>query len=218
MPTFQFYKNGIKIDEFKGANTQKLNQLLEMHTYEPPKICKMPYHFFPIKEDNRPVFAKMPPFNKILSKLETVNTSIEDNKLKLEANEMSVLKEICDYLSNKSQWMSQTFTNKHFEILSKALDWETKNVTLILDILRVLVLHPNVVDYFKNIEHFEIIEKVFKNHGKVDDTSKQSKNNAMLACRIVINMFNKTGLHPVLQSKMYELYFIFFFFVYLLIC
>jgi len=31
MPTFQFFKDGVKIQEIKGANQQKLKQLMEQH-------------------------------------------------------------------------------------------------------------------------------------------------------------------------------------------
>ncbi|KAI4884983.1 hypothetical protein NFI96_020249 [Prochilodus magdalenae] len=31
MPTFHFYKNGKKVDEFSGANSQKLEEKIQLH-------------------------------------------------------------------------------------------------------------------------------------------------------------------------------------------
>mmetsp|Transcript_44401 Transcript_44401/g.73485 ORF Transcript_44401/g.73485 Transcript_44401/m.73485 type:complete len:294 (+) Transcript_44401:35-916(+) len=86
MPTFQFYKGGNKIDELRGANVRKLEELITKHisplmttTMSAVNRKPSPYKNFPLHEQNRPVYTKAP-FNKMKDKLSQLNQKFMDDE------------------------------------------------------------------------------------------------------------------------------------------
>eukprot|EP01084_Bolivina_argentea_P233078 392630_1 len=139
MPTFHFYKNGNKVDEMRGANVSKLEELILKHMsygdehkqqQQSNAQSPSPYTTFPLHEANRPVYTKAP-FGKMKDKLSKLNQKFisdeggdaVDSKKKHSMNdsEWNLLTQMITMLQDKQSYAVQTFKTTHYQLLNKLL-------------------------------------------------------------------------------------------------
>lgn len=228
MPTFQFYKGGVKVDEMRGANVRKLEDLITKHmspmgsgsgnnqAQQSVNMKPSPYKTFPLHETNRPVYTKAP-FKKMKDKLSQLNDKfIEEEKETSNNNdakdgskkpakhslnemEMQLLTQIVNMLQDKQGYREQKFNASHYQLLDKLLAWPLETLPPVLDLIRVLCLHPAFAEYCS--KDLNVIVKILKigGNGLVNPV------NGMLTCRIIINLFNRRITAKVLEEHYTEI-------------
>ena len=110
MPTFQFYKSGAKIDEMRGANVRKLEELITKHIsvvgsgqHMNVNLKPSPYANFPLHEKNRPVYTKAP-FKKMKDKLMQLNNKFLEDEQQKQAQDGNAVKHEVKHSLDETEW------------------------------------------------------------------------------------------------------------------
>ena len=218
-PTFQFYKNNTKVAEMRGANVRKLEDLITTHItpigggqQKNVNLKPSPYKNFPLNENNRPVYAKAP-FQKMSDKLSQLNGKFKedekqnkgdnienkDNKdatnYSLNDKEWQSLTQIMNMLQDRPKYNEQKFNSEHYRLLDKLLTWPVDKLPPVLDLIRVLSLHPAFAEYCA--KNFGFVKKILK----IGGNGLVHAVNGMLTCRIIINLFNRRVTAKVLEQN-----------------
>lgn len=217
-PTFQFYKNQRKVDEMRGANVRKLEDLITKHItpiggngqQQNVNLKPSPYKNFPLNENNRPVYAKAP-FQKMSDKLNQLNRKFKEEEKNKDMVDNKDNKEVINYSLNEKEWQSltqimnmlqdrpkyneQKFNSEHYKLLNKLLIWPIDKLPPVLDLIRVLSLHPAFAEYCS--KNFDFIKKILK----IGGNGQVHAVNGMLTCRIIINLFNRRVTAKILEKN-----------------
>ena len=222
-PTFQFYKNNERVAEMRGANVRKLEDLITTHItpigggmqQQNVNLKPSPYKNFPLNENNRPVYAKAP-FQKMSDKLNQLNGKFKEdeksqnimdidnnnnkdnsqkNNYSLNDKEMQSLTQIMNMLQDRVKYNEQKFNKEHYQLLNKLLTWPVDKLPPVLDLIRVLSLHPAFAE--KCGKDFDFIKKILK----IGGNGLVHAVNGMLTCRIIINLFNRRVTAKILEQN-----------------
>jgi len=145
MPTFQFYRNGRKIDEFKGANLSTLRSRIARHSKAvklAPKVKPCPYTHFPLARQNLACFAKAK-FDKMGPALTKANKDLEGKDNHIDEKEMSLVDQMISVLKQQSSWHTTKLSTPAAKVLLRMLDWQEKSVVPVFDLWRIFMLHPD---------------------------------------------------------------------------
>ncbi|ETO19574.1 thioredoxin H-type 4 [Reticulomyxa filosa] len=179
MPKFLFFKGGNKVDEMTGADVRQLERLIDKHvTLSEPNTKQnkpSPFESIPINANNVPVYAKA--------------------QLDKNADNAQLIDQILQTLQNKTTYHQSTLGEKHFELIANyAKNWPEKPLCVLLDLIRVLVLHPNAsAAYAKNKAYVDQLVQI---------SLKYSKNDTILClvCRIFINLFSRQVTRQAMKT------------------
>uniref|UniRef100_A0A6B2L6Y0 PUL domain-containing protein n=1 Tax=Arcella intermedia TaxID=1963864 RepID=A0A6B2L6Y0_9EUKA len=150
MPTFQFYKNGAMITEMKGANSSQLERLVRQYSGpapEKPKVVveRSPYSNFP--QARFCYFEVMKNLPMIKKKILEENEKIGDTH-QLTNGEIVLFEGILDKLTATSFYHASKFDTLQYAVLLKLLQWPNNKNLPALDILRLMVLHPDAASHY----------------------------------------------------------------------
>lgn len=169
MPTFQFFKNGRKIDEFKGADLSTLRARISRHSRAvkvAPKVKPCPYTHFPLARQNLACFAKAS-FDKMGPAFSKANKELEGKETEIDEKEMSLIDHMISVLKQQSSWHTTKLSTPGSKVLLRMLDWPGKSVIPVFDLWRISLLHPDAVRLVKETGG-EFVLKAVKTAGESD--------------------------------------------------
>jgi hypothetical protein len=201
-PTFHFYQNGKKIEEFSGADESQLNRLVERYAFaEPEKKIKLsPYKHFPLKESELVKYAEIK-FEPVEAKLNEYQNQLKEREKEVACTEAQWkhVEAIIKKLRDKGSWQNQTFTSDQLDVMKQILLWPSAYHGPMLNLWRIFVLHPSAAaSISKTIDDFikPILSAITKAEKPV---------NAMLAVRLLCNAFNRRALCKAIGGKCEEI-------------
>jgi len=165
MPTFMFFKSGTKIHEFKGADPNQLQQSIQMYAGaavpQTTAPAKPQFKYFPKETYEIWDTGKV---DMILDKLLTFNTKLAADTVtascSLDASEVSSLKRMAATLKETNKYHYTKFTAQEHQALVKSVTrFPVGERFPPLDILRLLILHPEGSLYHANTG---IVDQVLK--------------------------------------------------------
>eukprot|EP01117_Protostelium_nocturnum_P009854 TRINITY_DN3515_c0_g1_i1.p1 TRINITY_DN3515_c0_g1~~TRINITY_DN3515_c0_g1_i1.p1 ORF type:complete len:523 (-),score=211.35 TRINITY_DN3515_c0_g1_i1:36-1604(-) len=202
MPTFMFFRNGVKIREMKGANPQLLTQTLQeciqsapssvssppqSNQQQPPQAPSTKFEWFPLKsyvffEDGKP--------EMMVEKLIKNNAKyLEDEAKKglaLSNSEILLLQKTSSTVKNSTQYHITKVTQEELIVFDKVLKWSPEDRFPILDLLRMLVLH---------LEAGELYSKIgLNNFLRILEESNLPFTNYLMILRLICNSFRFESL------------------------
>merc|ERR1712228_975641 len=212
MPTFYFYKNKVKIAEMRGSNVKKLEDLIvanitsmnDSNNNQQINMKPSPFQTFPLHEKNRPIYKKMP-IKKMQQKLGQLNDKLlvdekalneNDEKKSLDESECKLLTQIMTMLQDGNNFYNeQKFNASHYKLLAKMLKWSDSMLPPVLDLIRVLSLHPSFANHCS--KNFDFVIDIMRIAGN----GLNNAVNGMLCCRIIINLFARRSIARVLEQN-----------------
>ncbi|CAM6084680.1 unnamed protein product [Calypogeia fissa] len=133
------------------------------------------------------IFKKLLEFNEVLAVDEA------NQQLALSEGELMRLQAILTTLKDTSHYHASTFAEVDFNILSKVLlAWPMQYIFPALDLLRMLLLHPQAAEHFAkeiNSGKDTIIDAVRRAH-----TAPVIAANQLTSCRVAVNSFQHSSL------------------------
>jgi len=169
MPTFQFYRNGRKIDEFKGADLGTLRSRISRHSRAVkvvPKVKPCPYTHFPLARQNLACFAKAS-FDKMGTAVAKANKEMEGKDTEIDEKDMGLIEQLISVLKQQSSWHTTKLSTAGSKVLLKMLDWQGKSVIPVFDLWRIFLLHPDAGRIVKETGG-EFVLKAVKAAGESD--------------------------------------------------
>jgi len=147
-PTFSFIKSGKVVDQFAGADDSKLEEYVKKYapTASKPKEIPSPYKNFPLKE-NELVKYSSAKFDVIEAKMVEFN-EMELSTCKLDSVEIKLVQDTIAILADNLSYHKSTLDSQLVGILKKTLDWKQDHLPPVLNLYRLLVLHPDAVKLF----------------------------------------------------------------------
>jgi thioredoxin len=150
MPTFYFYKNGILIEKFSGADQNRLENTVRTYGViipKQPEKPKSPYKHFPVEGF---VYFDTGKMEQILPKVLQFNTDLqkEGNSNALNEVELKSLQRLADTIKNTSFYHSSSFEPEEYKVMAKLARWPPTKRFPALDVLRLMVLHPHAADHY----------------------------------------------------------------------
>eukprot|EP00483_Globobulimina_turgida_P006341 UN06351 len=98
-------------------------------------------------------------------------------------------------LQDRASYASQKFNASHYKLLDKLLTWPSETLPPVLDLIRVLSLHPSFAEYCSQNMHLILKIMSIGGNGLINAV------NGMLTCRIIINLFNRRITAKVLEHN-----------------
>jgi len=115
----------------------------------------------------------------------------QHSDLAILTDEESAFKFITKTLSETSRYHSSTFTDFQYDLIfSKLLKWPSNMRFPILDLLRLMILHPSFARYIS--ENTNLIMVILESGLTKDNTA-----NNMLVLRFIANLFRWESLHNI---------------------
>jgi len=139
----------------------------------------------------------------VLEKIKSLNNELtqENNPSVLSNDELKVLEGIISKTEQKSHYHVVNFTEKEYELLDKILEnWPKKKIFSILDLMRLMVLHPIAVRRFTLVSELKKIVKI-----AVEEFIEA---NILILFRFISNCFMLELIRPRLfdiQEQVFEL-------------
>lgn len=195
-PTFHFYKSGTKVDEVQGADSQKLERLIEMHkpVDEGESVAPSPYRNFPLREDELVKYDTVK-FAVIEEKMIEFNASKDlPEEARLTPEEISAAQSLLAILGDRTGYLKSHFSKEHCNVLCKLMEWPENLIPPILNIFRMVVYHP---DGAKWIIENQIVDKL----ASMTRTFEASPLNQMILIQSISNMFGRKALRSVLAKN-----------------
>jgi len=120
------------------------------------------------------------------------------------AQESELLKQLADVL-NDNNWEKSDFTPPQYQLILKLLTWPPKQVFPVLDIVRVLILHPRAAAYY--IDHYVATNTQGNNHNlfslllKIGSSPQCLSASRMLSLKFIANMFSRDSLVQIIKQS-----------------
>eukprot|EP00003_Mantamonas_plastica_P002577 TRINITY_DN1195_c0_g1_i4.p1 TRINITY_DN1195_c0_g1~~TRINITY_DN1195_c0_g1_i4.p1 ORF type:complete len:308 (+),score=93.10 TRINITY_DN1195_c0_g1_i4:28-924(+) len=214
-PTFFAFKDQQLIDQMKGADQSGLENLVLKNMDDGEIKSKFgfdsPYKHFPLH-----AFLKFEQtnFDKVLAKLLQFNEEFaldeSNSSISLNDEDVSIVRNIVQTLKDTKFYHSSDFDREDYRVMDKLLtQWPDKKKFPVLDILRMMALHPKASSTFADaFENDESIDHDFvTNILAIINTVNQDDQDfvgptVMMAIRFIVNGFSKVPLknlydHPL---------------------
>jgi len=199
-PTFQFYLQEKKVDEFRGADENKLRTIVAKYCEEKEaQEPKSPFNHFPLKQEETVVFKSIK-YDAVLKKAKDCSSEIGkdskfDSKLSLSSSELKALDTMISHLEDTKTYQTKEFSEIHFTVIDKMLSWPDHMQMPVLHLIRMLFLHPHAASTYAKKK-----EDILKSLLTIVRTTEKPIH-AMLAMRAVANMFNRRILSRFISER-----------------
>ncbi|PRP80399.1 phospholipase A-2-activating protein [Planoprotostelium fungivorum] len=161
-----------------------------------PTPSAKPAHSFKYFPNNSYTYFETGKTDQIVDKLIELNNKYngtQDNR-SLSESEKKILKEISTVLKNTSQYHVSKITRTQVNVFSKMLLWQPEDRFPALDLLRLLILHPDASQLFAEQGHLDLLSLL---HQK--ELPWQSHT---MVLRFVCNSFKFTSLRQSVTSQL----------------
>jgi len=169
MPTFQFFRNGRKIDEVMGADLNAVRSRISRHSRPvkvAPKVKPCPYTHFPLARQNLASFAKAS-FDKMGPAFEKANKELDGKDSMIDEKEMSLINQMISVLKQQSSWHTTKLSTPAAKVMLRMLEWPGRSVVPVFDLWRIFMLHPDAGRIVKETDG-ELVLKAVKVAGESD--------------------------------------------------
>lgn len=142
VPHFQVWKNGQKVDEFSGADRNKLEYLVKLHSMdvEAPIVS---FTCFPITSYALSELTTQ--IQPVLKKITELNANV-DEKIKLNDDELAALLFLLEHLLAKDHAFEPSVPM--YALLKKFALWPANARVPALDVIRCAFAHPAICEHF----------------------------------------------------------------------
>jgi len=145
-PTFQVYVKGAMVENFSGADENRLRSAVQTHaaafTARPP--C--PYKHFPLRDEESVSFTKIK-WSIVEDKIKECSQQIAQDtgtaELSLEGKDSTDLDDLLVNLKNKYSHHSTPISPAQLAVMDKMLQWPGPKANQGLHTLRMLLAHPH---------------------------------------------------------------------------
>eukprot|EP00823_Brevimastigomonas_motovehiculus_P004384 TRINITY_DN288_c0_g1_i1.p1 TRINITY_DN288_c0_g1~~TRINITY_DN288_c0_g1_i1.p1 ORF type:complete len:573 (+),score=179.41 TRINITY_DN288_c0_g1_i1:77-1795(+) len=155
-PTFRFYLGGQMVDEFSGADVNRLKQTVAKYATASSTTTtstsrfqdldeKSPYVHFPLKEAERVVFNDIK-YDALAEKFKALvgdTKSGLDEKNVLTSNDLKELHIGIERLKDTATWHSKSLPPDIYPVMDKMLTWPEKHLPSALVLLQLFLTHPH---------------------------------------------------------------------------
>ncbi|KYQ91773.1 hypothetical protein DLAC_07565 [Tieghemostelium lacteum] len=202
-------------DPFTGANryipgggSGSVPPLITTHTAQKPSGSTEPTKFIP---QGTYSYFETPHSDAVITKVIEFNSQLKTNEqyskfaLDDDEREIELVKGILSKLKDTSRYHSSSFSDEQYKVVFKMLKWPEDKVFAILEIVRLLVLHPSASKTFEQFiqqnstnVHTNLIQSLLQ----IPSNVATIQTNQQLLCKIFSNMMRHDSLRNVIYNHM----------------